>query len=834
MGSRSQRRRPGSPRCRVWVAITLLALVAGMAAATPAGAAAARVRGWADRFDAGLAASLRATEKERDHATSPGSLPFDTAAHAAASGPLGVDFGFGSALIGAAPTQPGPSLLAVDPATHTVYVVNGDNADGPNQGGDTVSVIDTRHCSAADVSRCRGPWPTVTVGYDPTSVAVDRATDTVYVTNGGDFSDPGTVSVFNGATCNAADMGGCGQTPREVPVGVIPVGIYADSANHTVYVPNAGDGTVSLINSATCNGTHLAGCPSRTAPTVTVGAGADDVDVDQATHTVYVAQSAGVAVFDADTCNATTNGGCATVATLTIPGGEQPFAVAADPANQTLYTANGDSTVSAFDLHDCNASDLNGCAAQTPGTVTVPDPGFDGALWVVIDRANGTVYVPFFHDDALMAFATSACDGANLARCATIVPKEIHTGTEPESVGLDPRTQTLYTGDEVDDDVSVIDARRCDAQTSVGCRPVPPTTAVPDTLNGIDDPAEHTLYEPSFSGDDVTLLDTRACNAAHPSACPATPVGFAAGVTPNDAILDPGTHTVYINNVDNFAGGSLSVVDDRTCNVTTQAGCRTAATLAVPAGLVPVAADLDQATDTLYVSAFGGSPMTGTSAELLVFNAATCNAENHSDCSPDPSAVPLGTGVSPGVSVNQATNTVYVASDPADNSAPGSVAVIDGATCNGTHPAGCAAPIGTITVGVAPQAVAVDEATNSVYTANDENGDYQGTVSIIDGATCVAGDAAGCDQTAATTTVGFGADGIAIDQTHNQVWVDNGQDASVSLIDGAQCNGGHEANCARPWPKLSVTDYPGTTVFADEVGTAYVSGNDLSIVRFAP
>ena len=35
--------------------------------------------------------------------------------------------------------------------------------------GDTVSVIDTRHCNADDVSRCQGPWPTVTVGNRPSS-----------------------------------------------------------------------------------------------------------------------------------------------------------------------------------------------------------------------------------------------------------------------------------------------------------------------------------------------------------------------------------------------------------------------------------------------------------------------------------------------------------------------------------------------------------------------------------------------------------------------------------------------------------------------------------------
>ena len=68
----------------------------------------------------------------------------------AAAGPFG---SFGSALVGSAAVQPGPSAVAVDRATNTIYVANGNNANGPvSPGGDTVSVIDGRRCNALDVS----------------------------------------------------------------------------------------------------------------------------------------------------------------------------------------------------------------------------------------------------------------------------------------------------------------------------------------------------------------------------------------------------------------------------------------------------------------------------------------------------------------------------------------------------------------------------------------------------------------------------------------------------------------------------------------------------------
>ena len=101
----------------------------------------------------------------------------------------------------------------------------------------------------------------------------------------------------------------------------------------------------------------------------------------------------GWAVFNANTCNATVQSGCGTIGRITgDPAG--PNAGKVDAANDTLYTANCDNTVSAFDRRHCDASDLAGCAAETPGIVNpVNEAGFEADLWVAVDAALHSVYV---------------------------------------------------------------------------------------------------------------------------------------------------------------------------------------------------------------------------------------------------------------------------------------------------------------------------------------------------------------------------------------------------------------------------------------------------------
>jgi len=75
---------------------------------------------------------------------------------------------------------------------------------------------------------------------------------------------------------------------------------------------------------------------------------------------------------------------------------------------------------------------------------------------------------------------------------------------------------------------------------------------------------------------------------------------------------------------------------------------------------------------------------------------------------------------------------VYVSNNGGSGEVPGSVSLINGATCNGTHTSGCATRPATVTVGKSPQWLAVDVSTDRIYVADEFSAD----VSIINGARC--------------------------------------------------------------------------------------------------
>jgi DNA-binding beta-propeller fold protein YncE len=811
-----------------------LMLVAGLAVVSPAGGAAAKQLGRDREF-------APRDEYVHSHLSAPSGSPERSFLRVV--GPSGF---FGSSPLGVAPVGAGPSALAADPATHTIYVGEGFNPNGPAAGGNTVSVIDSRHCSAQDVSRCRGPWPTVTVGNGPSSIAIDRATDTVYVTNNSD----NTVSVFNGAICNAQDTSGCGQTPATVPVGSGPIGVFADHANHTVYVANFNDGTVSMINIATCNATDLASCPTSAPPGITVAGGPGDVDVNQRTHTVYVATLAGLSVVDANTCNVTVVSGCATIGEAAVPPCDSthfpwcgPFSAKVDAANNTVYESDGTTTVFVFDGRRCNASDLAACATDTPGAVTpFPEPGFEADISVVVDVALHSVYVTYQKDDALIVIDANRCNGSHLAACATLTPAEFHTGSDPESAVLDPQTQTLYSANEVDNTVSVIPATHCDAQTTRGCRDRVPE--VPISAAGLAaDPAVGTTYVATGSTA-VSMINTGDCNAFHTVGCHQTPSTVTVGTNPDAIAVNPATHTVYVaNQGPPGATGTISTFGDRACNATEQAGCSTVSTLQVPDGN-PVALAVNPLTDTIYVATLTSN---GGPDLISVFDGAACNATNTTGCHQAPANAPTGDdggGASTeDVAVDQATNTIYATSDTLGNPFVGrSVFVIKGATCDATDTSGCAEPPATVDVGsnatfgnANPFGIAVDQGTNTIYTANILNGEGPGTVSVINGAACNGEDTSGCSRTPATAPAGFGTKGIAVNQITNQIYATNIEDTSVTSINGNRCNGTDPSGCDDTRTHAIVGDYPGSISVDPFVGSAYVADSEgVSVLRLTP
>ena len=110
-----------------------------------------------------------------------------------------------------------PDGVAVDPASGTAYVANG--------GADTVSVIDEATGTVT---------ATIVVGSGPSGVAVDPTARTAYVAN---FA--GTVSVVEEAT---------GTVTATVSVGADPSGVAVDPTTHTAYVTNGNGSSVSVIS----------------------------------------------------------------------------------------------------------------------------------------------------------------------------------------------------------------------------------------------------------------------------------------------------------------------------------------------------------------------------------------------------------------------------------------------------------------------------------------------------------------------------------------------------------------------------------------------------------
>ncbi len=92
---------------------------------------------------------------------------------------------------------------------------------------------------------------------------MDAETDTIYVANTGS----GTVTVIDGATCNARTTSGYADTPQTVPgaPGAFPIAVDEDTNTVNVGTNNG----LSFIDGRTCDSADTSGC-SRTPATMKI------------------------------------------------------------------------------------------------------------------------------------------------------------------------------------------------------------------------------------------------------------------------------------------------------------------------------------------------------------------------------------------------------------------------------------------------------------------------------------------------------------------------------------------------------------------------------------
>jgi DNA-binding beta-propeller fold protein YncE len=354
----------------------------------------------------------------------------------------------------------GPQAAALNPATATLYEVS---ENGKARG--TVAMINAATCNALLAAGCPSEPPVTRAGVGSDDIAVNQATDTVYVGNSN------TLSVINGALCNARNTTGCKTRWPTVRVGAVPAGIAVDQATDMIYVATWGNGkatTLSVINGARCNGRVSSGC--RLTPAhITTGRSPDGVVFDPATSTVYAVTVApnlteALWIIDAAKCTAATMSGCdAKSVPVTLGRGSTGFDVglAIDQASRTLYEANWkDDTVSMIGIARCNATDTAGCK-RTPRLARV-GAGPDS---IAIDAATHTVYITSEGDDEVAVFDTKTCN----ASAATCGHRALSTGRTPQWITVDDVTDTVYVANGDDADMSIFNGAICNATAALGC-----------------------------------------------------------------------------------------------------------------------------------------------------------------------------------------------------------------------------------------------------------------------------------------------------------------------------------------------------------------------------
>jgi DNA-binding beta-propeller fold protein YncE len=549
----------------------------------------------------------------------------------------------------------------------------------------------------------------------PGAVVVDVATDTVYAANSGPDDNGDTVSVINGATCNGSTATGCGQVPLTVKVGADPRWDVADQASNTVYVANHNDGTVSVINGAACNATVTSGC-RRTPPTVTTGAGAGFVGIDAAVHTVFA-------------------------------------------MNQD------DDTLSAIDTRTCRSGATSGCPKLAPAQQAGPNqgPGYNPfpSSFALIPQLSTLYLVNVGGAGILSVINPGRCDAVHTAACRREAPS-VPDGELLTSV--DPATGTIYAGNLSLPRIDVINSATCHVGDLAGCAPVATIPMAGPFANvGAIDPATHTLYAADPSSGTVSVINTATCNATHTTGCGQPGPAITVGPNPGPPALNPATQTLYVPYGN--AANRVAVANAATCNAQHTIGC----------GRRPAVAKVGQGTFTLAVSAAADTiygPNAGSAASgftngdtVSVLNGATCNAASHSGCGH--LAATIKVGLNPqGAAVNDRTHTVYVANN-ALGDLPGTVSMINGSICNGTHTSGCTGHHPTIGVGRSPSSVTIDTRTGAVYVTDLSSA----AVSVINGTTCQAGLTSGCRRPARLQAVSSQPVGISINQHTSTVYI---------------------------------------------------------------
>ena len=383
---------------------------------------------------------------------------------------------------------------------------------------------------------------TASVGASPLGVALNVATNSVYVTNYG----TDTVSVLDGSTCNTTTDSACTPVATST-VGNAPAGAAVDDTTNTIYVASEGTNALSVINGATCDAQVQTACGP--VATQSVGAGAYQVAVGEGAIFVTSSTAHTVSVINQSTCNGANFSNCVPVTTINMGVGSNPEGLALDSSTRTLYVGNnGNSSVSLIALDNCDST--GGWQCPIVGTAQVgADP-----VGIALNSATDTLYVANINAATVSVLDGATCNSGVTSGCSRI--GTVNVGDEPAGVAVDTLTNLVYVANVLSDTVSVIDGASCDSANQSGCSDTPPTVGVGNTPNYL------AINPSTVATPDTVYVANTGSNTVSIFGEPVAPVNVsAANAGSNSAIV-----TWTVPNAAQFPETAYTIIPSPSCS----------------------------------------------------------------------------------------------------------------------------------------------------------------------------------------------------------------------------------------------------------------------------
>lgn len=604
-----------------------------------------------------------------------------------------------------------PSAIAINPATNKIYVANcGSGCTGGNGNG-SIKVID-------------GATDTVTTiadphGINPVALAVNPKTNKVYVANAGSNN----ITIIDGAT----------NLTTTVSADVYPAAVAINPVTNKIYIVNcivcaSGGSTPGSV-------TVLDGATNSTA-TVAVGIEPIAVVVNPVTNKIYVVDEQGNAVTVIDG---------ATNATASIPVGKTPHGIAVNPVSNKIYVANGASN---------NVTVIDGATNATHVISAGSWP-----ISVAVNPVSNEIYV-----------ANQNSANVTVIEGANDTTANLPVGSGPFGVAVNTTANRIYVTNYGSNSLTVIDGSTKSA-TALAVGSYPLSVAANAVTNKI--------YVANFKSNNISVIDGSSYATAN-----AYVGGGAQAVAVN-----PGTNKIYVAN---SSTNNVSVIDGATGSTET-----------VPLGGAPCGLAVNAVTNKIYVTGPGLTIIDGATntTKFLPLSTQNCpvavntvtnkiyvvhQLNSYVDIIDGATnSIESVQGGGSAIAVNPVTNKVYIATD-AD-----AVLIIDGTTNAVTM---IPAPAGSWAVDLNP-------ITNKIYVASW----VDSSVTVIDGMT----------NTTQTVPVDAGPYSLAVNAVSNKIYVAARNCGCVTVIDGATNSTTTVPGEAAPWAiavnpvsnKIYVTNY---------------------------